>query len=202
MPSIEPHLTLVSISDLRPTQITMGKREVQRKRQGWKAKSEDKASGYLGEHLVPVVIGPEDAYYLIDHHHLALALHLEGQDKVLVQTVAHLDHLGENEFFRYMDKRCWLHPFDEKGHRQDPDKLPKTVEGLIDDPFRSLAGELREAGGFAKDTTPFSEFMWADFLRHRIPDHVCAEDPQAALKLAFTIAKSRAASFLPGWCGP
>jgi hypothetical protein len=39
---------------------------------------------------------------------------------------------------------------------------------LIDDPFRSLAGELRRAGGFAKDTTPFSEFLWADFLRRRV----------------------------------
>ena len=38
-----------------------------------------------------------------------------------------------------------------------------TVAELIDDPFRSLAGELRRAGGFAKDTTPFSEFLWADF---------------------------------------
>jgi hypothetical protein len=39
---------------------------------------------------------------------------------------------------------------------------------LIDDPFRSLADELRRAGGFAKDTTPFSEFLWTDFLRRRV----------------------------------
>lgn len=202
MPSIEPRLTLVSITDLRPTQITMGKREVQRKREGWKAKSGDKASGYLGEHLVPVVIGPGDAFYLIDHHHLALALHLEGQEKVLVQVMARLAHLGEGEFFRYMDKRAWLHPFDQKGRRQDPDRLPQTVIGLVDDPYRSLAGELREAGGFAKDSTPFSEFMWADFLRHRVPEEVADGDPDKALKLALALAKSRDASFLPGWCGP
>jgi hypothetical protein len=42
------------------------------------------------------------------------------------------------------------------------------VSGLKDDPFRSLAGELRRAGGFAKDTTPFSEFLWADFLRRKM----------------------------------
>jgi hypothetical protein len=46
--------------------------------------------------------------------------------------------------------------------------IPKSIKGLDDDPFRSLAGELRSAGGFAKDTTPFSEFLWADFLRRRI----------------------------------
>jgi len=39
---------------------------------------------------------------------------------------------------------------------------------LADDPYRSVAGELRRQGGFAKDTTPFSEFLWADFLRRRI----------------------------------
>src|SRR3974377_1798791 len=38
----------------------------------------------------------------------------------------------------------------------------------MDDPFRSLAGELRRAGGFAKDTTPFSEFLWPDFLRRQM----------------------------------
>jgi hypothetical protein len=38
----------------------------------------------------------------------------------------------------------------------------------MDDPFRSLAGELPRAGGFAKDTTPFSGFIGADFLRCRI----------------------------------
>ena len=41
------------------------------------------------------------------------------------------------------------------------------MKDLVDDPFRSLAGELRRVGGYAKDTTPFSEFLWADFLRRR-----------------------------------
>ena len=42
------------------------------------------------------------------------------------------------------------------------------MDQLKDDPFRSLAGALRRAGGFAKDTRPFSEFLWADFLRRRM----------------------------------
>ena len=29
-----------------------------------------------------------------------------------------------------------------------------TTSNLVDDPFRSLAGELRRAGGYAKNTTP------------------------------------------------
>jgi hypothetical protein len=46
--------------------------------------------------------------------------------------------------------------------------MPEAIEELIDDPYRSLAGELRRVVGFAKDTTPFSEFLRADFLRRRI----------------------------------
>ena len=46
--------------------------------------------------------------------------------------------------------------------------IPKSIEDMADDPFRSLAGALRRKGGYAKDTTPFSEFLWADFLRRRI----------------------------------
>jgi hypothetical protein len=41
------------------------------------------------------------------------------------------------------------------------------VKGLVDGPYRSLAGELRR-GGFAKDTTPVSEFLWVDLLRRRL----------------------------------
>jgi hypothetical protein len=52
-----------------------------------------------------------------------------------------------------------MHPFDDKGRRRHYKDIPKSVRDLVDDPFRSLAGELRRAGGFAKDTTPFSEFL-------------------------------------------
>jgi hypothetical protein len=44
----------------------------------------------------------------------------------------------------------------------------------------SLAGELRLAGGYAKDTTPFSEFLWADFLRRRIKRQNVEKDFDAA----------------------
>jgi hypothetical protein len=52
-----------------------------------------------------------------------------------------------------------MHPFDDEGRRHGYWDIPKSVKDLIDDPFRSLAGELRRVGGFAKDTTLFSEFL-------------------------------------------
>ena len=79
--------------------------------------------------------------------------------------------------------------------------IPKSVSALVDDPFRSLAGELRRAGGFAKDTTPFSEFLWADFLRRRMKRRQVEADFSGALEQALGLAKSADANYLPGWCG-
>jgi len=30
---------------------------------------------------------------------------------------------------------------------------------LVDDPYRSLAGALRQTGGYGKDVTPYAEFL-------------------------------------------
>jgi hypothetical protein len=101
-----------------------------------------------------------------------------------------------------MDNRNWVHPFDAKGRRRPYSDIPKTVSSLVDDPFRSLAGELRRAGGFAKDTTPFSEFLWADFLRRRMKRKAVERDFDHAMEEALQLAKSADANYLPGWCGP
>src|SRR5262249_49540513 len=100
------------------------------------------------------------------------------------------------------DHRAWVHPYDEEGKRRDFAKIPKSIDDLKDDPFRSLAGELRRAGGFAQDTTPFSEFLWADFLRRRMKRGAVTHDFAAALKQGMKLAKSQDAHYLPGWCGP
>ncbi len=61
---------------------------------------------------------------------------------------------------------------------------------------------MRNVGGFAKDTTPFSEFIWADFLRPRIKAKDLRKDFDASLVRATAFAKSEAANYLPGWCAP
>ena len=127
-----------------------------------------KIGKFLGDHMIPVVRGPKDRLYVIDHHHLALALHHEGVRDILVTVVADLSELEPEAFWTVLDHRSWVHPYDAQGRRRTLRDIPKSVTELKDDPFRSLAGELRRAGGFAKDTTPFSEFLWADFLRRRM----------------------------------
>ena len=118
--------------------------------------------------MIPVLKGPKDEYYVIDHHHLAYALHEEGQKDILVNVIFDLSMLPRGEFWTVCDAKGWTHPYDKHGKRQDFSKIPKAIVDLEDDPYRSLAGELRRAGGYAKDTTPFSEFLWASFLRTRV----------------------------------
>jgi hypothetical protein len=201
----DPILKPVLIAELHPTQITVGMREVMAKRKHWRRegeKNKKKAAEFLGKHMIPVILGPKERHYLIDHHHLARALHDEGVEQVLVSVVANLSRLDRNTFWVVLDNRSWMHPFDEEGRRRAYKAIPHSVSDLVDDPFRSLAGELRRAGGFAKDTTPFSEFLWADFLRRRLNRKAVEADFAQAMENALQLAKSDDADYLPGWCGP
>ena len=199
----EPIVHPIPILSLRPTQMTVGMREVREKRQRWREhKSKKKQAESLGRHMIPVVHGPDERFYVIDHHHLARALHDEGVQDILVAVVADLTMVDRDAFWVVLDDRKWVYPYDAKGERRDYRDIPKTVADLKDDPFRSLAGELRRIGGFAKDTTPFSEFLWADFLRRKMARKSVDRDFDKALEKALNLAKGRDAIYLPGWCGP
>jgi len=196
-----PALHPVEIAALRPTQMTVGLREVDRKRAEWRKRAERDGPDFLGRHMIPVILGPKSVPYVIDHHHLARALHEEGVSHVLVSVVADLQYLKKTVFWTFMDNRNWLHPFDAEGVRHSHDELPKRIGAMKDDPYRSLAGEVRRSGGYAKDNTPYSEFLWADFLRRQISPKLVEKDFERAVGKAIGAAGQQEASYLPGWCG-
>jgi hypothetical protein len=198
----EPMIHPIPILSLRPTQMTVGMREVKEKRKRWRTQEEGKKAESLGKHMIPVVRGPDKRYYVVDHHHLARALHDEGVKDILVTVIGDLRMVEKDAFWGVMDNKRWVYPYDAKGERRHFKDLPKSIEDLKDDPFRSLAGELRRAGGFAKDTTPFSEFLWADFLRRKISNKVVEDNFARAVEKSLELAKSHDAIYLPGWCGP
>ena len=202
MSTREPLLQTVPIADLRPTQVTVGFREVAEKRREWAEREEGDRAEWLGRHMIPVLLGPKRRSYVIDHHHLTRALLEEGCEGVLVNVVADLSMLDREAFWVFADNRGWCHPYDAEGQRAGFDDIPKSIADLADDPFRSLAGALRRAGGYAKETVPFTEFMWADALRRRIRRREVDGSFSAALLKALEFAKSRDARYLPGWCGP
>jgi hypothetical protein len=197
----EPVLTPVAIADLRPTQMTVGRREVEQKQRMWRDHEKD-GSDFLGRHMIPVLLGPKGAHYVIDHHHLACALQAEGVVHVAVTVVANLSRLAKSEFWVFCDTKGWCHPFDAEGVRRPYDDIPRRITALADDPYRSLAGALRRAGGFAKEVAPFEEFAWADFLRRRVKRKLLDDDFDAAMTRALKLARSGDSDHLPGWCGP
>jgi len=196
-----PALHPVEIAALRPTQMTVGLREVDRKRAEWRKRAERDGPDFLGRHMIPVILGPKSVPYVIDHHHLARALHEEGVSHVLVSVVADLHYLKKTVFWTFMDNRNWLHPFDAEGARHAHDELPKRIGAMKDDPYRSLAGEVRRSGGYAKDNTPYSEFLWADFLRRQVSPKLVEKDFERAVGKAMAAAAQQDAAYLPGWCG-
>jgi hypothetical protein len=111
MPDVrEPLLNPVPIAELRPTQITVGMREVKAKRKRWREEGDTKGAEFLGKHMIPVILGPKQRHYVIDHHHLALALHEEGVKDILVTVVANLSKLEKDAFWVVLDNRSWMHP--------------------------------------------------------------------------------------------
>src|SRR5262249_62325797 len=126
------------------TQITVGMREVALKRTAWRD-HEHKEGDFFARHMIPVVVGPKGRLYIIDHHHLALALLKEGVKEALVSLTADLSVLKGEAFWTYLDNVGWCHPYDADGRRAGFDDIPGEVAGLADDPYRSLAGALRRA---------------------------------------------------------
>jgi hypothetical protein len=191
----------VALAELRPTQVTVGYREVLAKRRAWRAKPAEEQQAFLVRKATPTVLGPGGRHYIIDQHHLTRALFEEGEAEIFACPVADFSHLAESAFWSRMDESRWVHPFDAAGRRIRYADLPASVGDLVDDPFRSLATLVRRAGGFAKDRRPYSEFSWADFFRQRIDPPGLTAALGGELGAIVTLARSFDASHLPGWRG-
>ena len=196
------HLFKTDLRRLRPTQLTVGYAEVEQQRGLWSGMGKSERQKFLDNHWFPAVRGPKDNFYIVDHHHLGRALLDEGVNECYVVLLKDLGQLDKDEFWIVMDHHQWVHPYDSRGRRLSAAALPKALGELADDPYRSLAGEVRHTGGFPKDATPFAEFLWADFFRRRITLAQFQKDPDATLQLALTLCHSPQASHLPGWSGP
>src|SRR5258708_30363352 len=100
----EPILHPIPILSLHPTQMTVGMREVKEKRKRWREhKSKKKQAELLGKHTIPVVLGPDERHYVIDHHHLARALHDEGVEDILLTVIADLPRSDRDAFWGVLD---------------------------------------------------------------------------------------------------
>jgi len=194
-------LVRAKLAQLRPTQFSVGYAEVELKAAEWKRLKKKERQQVLESHVFPAVLGLEGAYYIVDHHHLGIALIEQGLKEVWVTKLDDLSWLEPAIFWRTMEFRSWTHPYDHRGRRRDFTDMPRKLIRLQNDPYRSLAGLVRLAGGYAKDLAPFSEFLWADFFRPRVSARLIADERVRATRMGVKLARSNDACYLPGWIG-
>jgi|SRR5450631_65787 hypothetical protein len=196
-----PSLIVGKLSALHPTQMTVGRREVEHKRRQWSTLKSKEREQLLKQHWFPAVTGPSKRRYVVDHHHFGLALHEEGVKTVWLLELKDLSWLSYRQFWSAMDHWQWVHAYDAGGTRRDVAALPSHLKDMGDDPYRSLAGAVLRAGGYAKDDSPYSEFLWADYFRDKIPKALLSIDFASATETGIKLAHKRDARYLPGWAG-
>lgn len=194
----------VKIKDLYPTQISVGYEQVKEKCSSMHKLSESDLKLFLKGHSVPIILGLDKRMYIIDHHHLCFAAYDNNIDELYGNIVKDYSSLTKDEFWNTMisEKYVWL--YNEHGNIMALDnfleELPISINKLKNDPYRSLAGIIRNEGGYDKIWTPFVEFSWANFYRTRIeiPDN-CTKFEESLLNKALKLSSSLDAKNLPGY---
>jgi hypothetical protein len=189
----------VEIHRLRPTQITVGMIEVDDKRARLEALKKHEQQEVLEAHPIPAVWGPDGKLYITDHHHLARAAAEADIESGFFSVEEDFSKVPIAQFWPKMSAACWVHPIDEHGTAQPFTEIPCHLQELRDDPYRSLACYVRNAGGFNKTPTAYAEFLWADFFRNRVLIGPKRKDFDVAVQQALALATSAAAASLPGY---
>jgi hypothetical protein len=188
-----------SLKDLHPTQLTVGLIVVQDKRKHLQALSAADRQSFMKAHPMPAVIGPKGALYITDHHHLGRAALDAGVSTGFFEVETDLSKCSIEAFWKEMNEGQWVHPLDENGVRHYYASIPDSLGKLVDDVYRSLAGYVRDAGGYDKTPTAFAEFVWADFFRRNIAIETVRADFQTAVSAGVSLAKSKIAKYIPGF---
>lgn len=180
------------VLSLKPTQFSIGFYEVDKKMEKISKMNDKELQRYLDEHPVPVIVGPNNLFYMIDRHHLVRAAWELRISEVVVDIKADLSHLDGGEFWEVMKKAKWVYLFDQFGNGpHGEEKLPWDIRRMSDDPYRSLAWMLREQKVFTKVNRPYSEFVWANFFRDKIKIENTEKGLKQATQSAIEMVKNK-----------
>jgi len=187
------------LKSLCPTQLTVGMIEVEQKKKHLAGLGSKEQQDFLQAHPMPAVVGPAQKLYITDHHHLARAALEAGVVAAYFEVEADFSSHDIGEFWDKMNKNRWVHPLDQNGVRHHYRSIPSRLEALVDDVYRSLAGFVRDAGGYDKTPTAFAEFIWADFFRRNIAIEDVIADFDRAVEDAQALARNPIAKHIPGF---
>lgn len=193
-----PNKTIL-IDDLRPTQLTLGLEDVNKRANKMAELNAEGLNKLLIKKSIPYVVGPKNEIYIVDHHHLCRALWTIGHKKaVLGKELADWSGLEVKEFWQKMDKSGYCWAIDSEGHRRPYSAIPKHVRELTDNVWRSLARAVR-GHAFSNEDTPFQEFIWGDYFRTFMSQRLLEQDFDLAKRVATSVAHLPEAEDLPGY---
>lgn len=194
----------ILVSELSPTQSSVGALAVKEKFEKMKKMSAGELDRYLKTKVVPVVLGPEGHHYMLDRHHTSLAMiYLKGNEaRVYYRIAENQSALPLDAFWKMMSEKKFALLQDEQGLPIQAKDIPHGLQALKDDPYRSLAYYVRVKGGFKKSKQPFAEFLWANYFRTRVTLKK-EKDPKGfwTLRKAVRLARIPEAKDLPGYIG-
>ena len=193
------------VGTLHPLQGAVGLEEVNSKAEKIRSDPDGEFHDLLKD-PIKVVHGPDGGLYITDHHHGADAWRLAGHPMALCQFVDAAAYTGEAEFWSDLSARKLVHLEGADGKAITPAQLPGSLAAMPDDPYRSLAWRLRKKGGFCRakmEHVEFAEFVWADWLRSRLPlpSATPGTSTKALVPEALALARSKDASGTPGYVG-
>ena len=194
-----PKVQEAAIKELHPTQLTVGLVVVQDKKKHLQGLSGSDQRSFMKAHPMPAVVGPQGRFYITDHHHLGRAAWDAGVTTACLEIEEDLSKCTVETFWKEMNDNHWVHPLDENGVRHFYNTIPDNLGKLMDDVYRSLAGYVRDKGGYDKTPTAFAEFVWADFFRRNIAIETVRADFHTAVQAGLSLAQSKIAKTIPGF---
>ena len=206
-------LCTLPASEIAPTQGAVGMFAVDckaKKIDDKNTSSGNKLKRYLLERQVPAVLGLDGRLYITDRHHLSTAVFRSSiqDDRKNLYMCPMVEKTGAtpDEFWAYMEANHFVWPRNNRGQRIPPSQLPTGLQGLADDPYRTLSRWTRDSCGYIKcgtvcgedgentddlfsckacsETPFFLEFKWADYYRSQVPISGIYDlhgEPQAAV---------------------
>jgi hypothetical protein len=197
-------LIAVRIADLQPTQMCVGLAEVRSRQLDFSGETPQERRTYLAGKPVPLVLGAEGNYWMIDRHHRLRGLvEIDPEATAFGYVVLDLGLATRAHVLEELQRRGWLYLYDGRGVGPHPaTALPRRLPDLLDDPYRSLVWKLkREKHIAAQPLIPFHEFRWGAWLRSRPLPPFTSERLEPALAPARALVTSPAAAHLAGWTG-
>lgn len=193
----------ISLDRLHPTQFTVAFEEAAEKAAKFRKMPPQKQEAYVDDHAAPIVFGPRGLIYIVDHHTTVKVLLIAGRTSMTAKVLADFSDLSDDAFWARMKSNEWVWLYRDAcaSGPSSPLNLPGSVASMKDDPYRFLAKEVRNAGGY-KDTEEvfFVGDRWARFFcQQGVSLGTSTEDFQKAVKIAADVAHGPAAAQLPGY---